>query len=432
MIFSREEKDYLNFIPYNPKKLFGNWNFQFYSKYKFEDIVTLDSAENFPTQFVITRKLIKETKEKLGRKIDIVITAVGTGSIVDLIEKNLSDLGAYINSITLTDLKDIDLNRWESINQSEIILKKKMGNILDPLFVETLRGDFFYGNELFGDIPNRFIYKKNNKYYDIWIRVYSKNKLPALIKKKVKEILRGIYYRNRFPEIFTPAIGKILSFEIAFRRRIFSYELKYYYEKYPDESIIPVPDTAFQVLYNLYERVNKNGVLLFNDYGFFIPENIHFINNFMKKGNPNYEFVRNYYGEFTTDPAYDFLFYKLKNFVKKISIKKTVDRISEITKIPVQLICLDGEERKAEFFIDLIRERFKNWEVTEEKKIDNIVEFYINSLKGNTTDVDKTIDEINISLSQRLSEEMKLTLKKILLGYFNDDDHRFLTIEINK
>src|SRR5205085_2086512 len=113
--------------------------------------------------------------------------------------------------VTLTDIRDINLERWKGINLSEIVLKKQIGNILSSRFIETLNGDMFYGNELFGDIPNRFIYKKNNKFYDFWMRVYSANRLPESLEKKMREILSRIYYNNKFPKTFTPELGKILS-----------------------------------------------------------------------------------------------------------------------------------------------------------------------------------------------------------------------------
>ena len=311
-------------------------------------------------------------------------------------------------------------------------LKKKIGNILESNFVDSLSGDMFYGNELFGDIPNRFIYKNKNRLYDIWIRTYSKNRLPKLIEKTVKNILQKIYYKNSFPEIFTPDIGKLLAFDIALKRPIFNRELEYHYQNYPDKSIIAIADGAFEVLSNIYERIPRKGTILFHDYGFFLPENRHLIENFLRPDNVNNPFVRNYYGEFTTDPSFDFLYYKFINYVNKISIKKTVDRVSEITNTPSLLINLDGDERKVTYFIDLIRERFEKWNITEKESIGGIVNDYINGVKTGNPDVDNVVLDINEKLNNTLSEDRKLTIKKILLGYFNDDDHRFLTIEINK
>ncbi|MEK7432917.1 MAG: hypothetical protein AABZ74_07285 [Cyanobacteriota bacterium] len=423
---------YINFIPYNPKKLFGNWNHQFYKTHNFDSIASLDSAENFPTQFYITKEKIKETFLRMERKINLVITAVGTGSIVDLIEKDLDELEPYISSITLTDLRDINLEKWKTINNSEIVLKKQIGDITTIEFIQTLSGDMFYGNELFGDIPNRFIYKKNNKYYDIWIKAYSPNKMPKIIETQMKNILYSIYYKNKFPEIFTPEIGKILAFDIAIKRRIFSYEINHYYQFYPNDFIIAVSDTAYRILFELYERLNKKGTILFHDYGFFAKENIHLIENFANSNNKNNEFVRNYYGEFTTDPSFDFLYHKLKVAVKNISIRKTADLVSEITNTPKPLVNLDGQERDSSFFIKIIRERFEAWKIEEKESIENILNDFVLALKNNSCDFDFFTNKINECTGNNLDINKNLTIKKILLGYFNDDDHRFLSIEINK
>jgi hypothetical protein len=431
-LFSLNKKRYLNFFPYNPRKFFANWNLQFYKNHRFDDIASLDSAVNNPTQFGVTRQVIIETSLRLQRRIDLVITAVGTGSIVDLIEKDVDELSRYINSVTLTDLRDINLERWKLINQSEIVLKKQIGNILSSAFIETLKADMFYGNELFGDIPNLFVYKKNNKLYIFRIRAYSPTRLPVSLEKKMKEILAGIYYRNKFPKTFTPELGKILSFDILFKRRIFSHELEYYYEGYPDDSVIAIADSAYEVLFYLYERLSKKGTILFHDYGFFLPENPHLIKNFLRKDNRNNPFVRNYYGEFTTDPSFDYLYYKLKPFVNHISIRKTADRVSEITGTPKELVNLDGPERDTGFFTELLNERLDTWNIGRTTVIVRPVFDYIEALKNETTAVDKSVSEINQALNNRLSEDQMLTVKKILLGYFNDDDHRFLTIEINK
>jgi hypothetical protein len=427
------KKTYLNFLPYNPKKLFANWNLQFYKKYNF-DIASLDDAETNPTQFIVTKNVIKETSEKMKRRIDLVITAVGTGAIVDSIEKELDFLEPYLNSITLTDLKDIDLSRWGLINDSSIVLKKQIGSLTDINFISELSGDMFYGNELFGDIPNRFVYKNNGKLYDIWIKAYSKTaieRLPELIEKEVKNILKSIYYKGVFPKIFTPEIGKLLSFDIAFKRRIFSKEIEYYYRNYPDDCIIAISDEAYQVLFFLYEQVKENGTVLFHDYGFFSPENLHLIENFLRKDNDN-DFVRNYYGEFTTDPSFDYAYSKLKPFVMDISIKKTVDLVSQISNIPKELVSLDGFERKSEFFIELITERFEAWKKNYDKNfLVKVIQKYIKDLKDNTANLDETINFINKEVKE-LSEDNLLTIRKILMGYFNEDDHRFLTIRISK
>lgn len=422
---------YINFIPYNPKKLFANWNFNFYSEYNFDSIASLDSAVSFPTQFFITKEKIKETSKRQERKINLVIAAVGTGSIVDLIENSLEELQEYIASITLTDLRDIDLARWKKINNSEIVLKKQIGDITNPAFIQTLSADMFYGNELFGDVGNRFIYKNNDKYYDIWIKAYSKNRMPKLIEKQMKNILFKIYYLNKFPDIFTPEIGKILSFDIAFKRRIFSYQIKYFYQLYPNDFIIPVADTAYEILWHLYQSLSNRGTILFHDYGFFAPENLHLIENFAKY--EDNDFVRNYYGEFTTDPSFDYAYHKLKPSVKSISISKTSDLVSKIINIPTQLVNLDGYEREASFFIDLIRERFSVWKFTEEKNIEPIINNFIATIKKDfKASVDLFVEEINASVNNKMSEQNILTIKKILLGFFNDDDHRFLSIELNK
>lgn len=427
------KKTYLNFFPYNPKRLFANWNLEFYKKYTF-DIASLDDAETNPTQFVVTKNVIKETSEKMKRRIDLIITAVGTGAIVDSIEKDISELEPYLNSITLTDLKDIDLSKWKIINQSSIVLKKKIGSLTDTLFISELTGDMFYGNELFGDIPNRFVYKNNGKIYDIWIKAYSKTaieKLPDLIEKEVKNILKSIYYKGVFPEIFTPEIGKLLSFDIAFKRRIFSKEIEYYYRNYPDDCIIAISDEAYKVLFYLYEQVKENGTVLFHDYGFFSPENLHLIENFLRKDNDN-EFVRNYYGEFTTDPSFDYAYYKLKPVVMDMSIRKTVDLVSEISKIPKELVSLDGFERKPEFFIDLIKERLDIWNKNYyETGLVKVIEQYVKDLKLNKSNIEETLALINKEVKE-LSESNLLTIRKILMGYFNDDDHRFLTIRMSK
>ncbi|MFN4152221.1 MAG: hypothetical protein ACK4IX_14865, partial [Candidatus Sericytochromatia bacterium] len=412
---------------------FANWNLQFYKKYSF-DIASLDDAETNPTQFIVTKNVIKETSEKMKRRIDLVITAVGTGAIVDSIEKELDFLEPYLNSITLTDLKDIDLSRWKLINDSSIVLKKQIGSLIDINFISELSGDMFYGNELFGDIPNRFVYKNNGKLYDIWIKAYSKTaieRLPELIEKEVKNILKSIYYKGVFPKIFTPEIGKLLSFDIAFKRRIFSKEIEYYYRNYPDDCIIAISDEAYQVLFFLYEQVKENGTVLFHDYGFFSPENLHLIENFLRKDNDNH-FVRNYYGEFTTDPSFDYAYSKLKPFVMDISIKKTVDLVSQISNTPKELVSLDGFERKPDFFIDLITERFEVWKKAYDKNyLVKIIQKYIKDLKDNTANLDETINLINKEVKE-LSEDNILTIRKILMGYFNEDDHRFLTIRISK
>ncbi|MFN8673177.1 MAG: hypothetical protein U0457_13995 [Candidatus Sericytochromatia bacterium] len=423
---------YLNFLPYNPKKLFGNWNYQFYKNYDF-DISSLDSADNFPTQFFVTKQKIKETFERQEKKIHLVITAVGTGSIVDLIEQHLDELENYIQTITLTDLKDINLNRWNKINNSQIVLKKQIGDITNIAFIQSLSGDMFYGNELFGDIPNRFIYKNNDKYYDIWIRAYSPNNMPKIIEKQMRNILKGIYYKNKFPDVFTPEIGKILSFDIALKRRIFSYEINNFYQDYPNDCIIAVPDVAYRLLFEIYQTLNKRGTILFHDYGFFSQENLHLINNFLNRANTENPFVRNYYGEFTTDPAFDFIYHKLKVGVKNISIKKTAELVSNITNTPLPLVNLDGSERTKDFFLELIKERFEVWNIKFEiKSLELIIEEFINSLKNNTCDFDFFTKKLNQVVNNILNESHIITIKKILLGYFNDDDHRFITIEINK
>ncbi len=430
---SINEKRYLNFLPFNPKKLFANWNLQFYLNHSFDDISSLDSAVNNPTQFIITKQTIIDTSKRFNRRINLTITAVGTGSIVDLIEKDIDELSKYLNSITLTDLKDIDLSRWKLINESEVILRKKIGNILSTSFIEALSADMFYGNELFGDIPNRFIYKKNNKLYDIWIKAYSKNRLPILIEKQMKKILKKIYYKNKFPDIFTPEIGKILSFDIAFKRRIFSKEVEYYYQLYPNDAIIAISDNSYETLFFLYQSLKEKGTILFHDYGFFSLENLHLINNFLDKNNTDNPFVRNYYGEFTTDPSFDYTYYKLKDYVSKISIKKTSERVAKITNVPEALINLDGQERDTTFFVGLIKERFDVWNIEYQNGIEKIINKYILDLKNNIKlDIKEIVSQINSEVKNFINDEHQLTIEKILLGYFNDDDQRFLTIEINK
>lgn len=289
----------------------------------------------------------------------------------------------------------------------------------------------FYGNELFGDIPNRFVYKNNNKLYDIWIRYYSKNILPPIIEKQVKNIMKKIYYKNEFPDIFTPEIGKLLLFEIAFKRRIFSPEVEYYYRLYPNDSIFAIADASYEVLFFLYEQLKNKGTILFHDYGFFSLENLHLIQNFLRKDNTNNEFVRNYYGEFTTDPSFDFTYNKLNKVVTKIEIKKTVEFVSKITNTPIELVNLDGEERKAGFFYDLIKERFQVWKITYEKFYPEI-DIYVKELKNKNNLLEETIKKVNEKTNNSLTENNLLTIRKILLGYFNDDDHRFLTIRIEK
>lgn len=426
------EKKYLNFIPYNPKTLFANWNIEFYKNYKFDDIASLDAAVNTPVQFDVTKDVIIKTSKRLERSIDLVITAVGTGAIVDLIEKNIDELESYINSITLTDLKDIDLSRWVKINNSKIILKKKIGDLLNHNFIKELSADMFYGNELFGDIPNRFVYKNNNKLYDIWVRAYSPNPLPKIIEEKVKIILSSIYYKNKFPKIFSPEIGKILKFDIAFKRRIFSKEVEFYYKDYPNNSIFAISDETYYILFYLYEKLKKGGTILYHDYGFFSPANIHLIHNFLRADNENNHFIRNYYGEFTTEPSFDYAYGKLENSVNKISVIKTLERVSEVTKTPKELVNLDGDIRDDNFFITLIQERLELWGYSYHIKCNDIVKKYIEDLKTNNyIDLDNILLELK-TLFDIDNENYLLTLKKILLGYFNDDDHRFLTIEINK
>lgn len=418
-------------MPYNPKEFFANWNLQFYKNFKFDDIASLDAAVNNPVQFEVTQDVIIKTSQRIGRSIDLTVTAVGTGAIVDLIEKNIDKLENYINSITLTDLKDIDLTRWKIINQSKIILKKKIGNILEKKFIEQLSADMFYGNELFGDIPNRFVYKNNGKLYDIWIRAFSPNQMPPLVEKEVRDILWSIYYKGVFPEVFTPEIGKILKFDIAFKRRIFSKEVQYYYRDYPDNAIFAISDDTYYVLFYLYQQLKYGGTILYHDYGFFSPANLHLIQNFLRSDNEKNHFVRNYYGEFTTEPSFDYAYGKLKDNVKNISILKTLERVSEVTDTPKELVNLDGEIRDEEFFINLIKERFFYWsyEVTEDWE--PIIVEYIKAIRNGNADLDKTIKVFSDKLSI-LTEDNILTIRKILMGYFNDDDHRFLSIEINK
>lgn len=350
---------------------------------------------------------------------------------MDLIEKNLESLEPFINSITLTDLKDIDLNRWKLINQSKIILKKKIGNLLDKTFIKELSGDFFYGNELFGDIPNRFVYKNNDKLYDIWVRAFSPNVLPSLVEKEVKKILWSIYYKAEFPKIFSPEIGKILRFDIAFKRRIFSKEVEFYYRDYPNNSIFAISDEAYYTLFFLYEQLKYGGTILYHDYGFFSPANLHLIENFLRSDNENNHFVRNYYGEFTTEPSFDYAYGKLEKFVNHISIRKTLERVSEVTGTPKELVNLDGEIRTEEFFIDLIKERFEVWKYDTQNDWQSIIKDYISDINNNTADIDLTMAKIK-QIANITDEDNLLTIRKILLGYFNDDDHRFVTIEINK
>lgn len=428
-MFSRQKK-YLNFIPYNPKTLFANWNIEFYKNYKFDDIASLDAAENNPIQFEVTKDVIIKTSKRLERSINLVVTAVGTGAIVDLIAKNLSILEPFINSITLTDLKDIDLNRWKDINNSKIILKKKIGDLLNYRFIKELSADMFYGNELFGDIPNRFIYKNNNKLYDIWVRAYSPNPLPQIVEEKVKIILSSIYYKNKFPEIFSPEIGKILRFDVAFKRRIFSREVEYYYKDYPNDSIFAISDETYYILFYLYEQLKKGGTILYHDYGFFSPANLHLINNFLNPENENNHFIRNYYGEFTTEPSFDYAYGKLKNVVNDISIKKTLERVSEVTRIPKEIVNLDGDIRSSEFFINLIQERLNIWKIQYNDNWHKIINNYIENLNNKRSNIDETISILAQTLNIQDDNKI-LTIKKILLGYFNDDDHRFLTIEIS-
>ena len=425
-----DEKRYLNFIPYNPKVLFANWNLEFYKTHKFE-IASLDDAVNNPVQFAVTQDVIKKTSERLNRSIDLIVTAVGTGAIVDLIEKNIDYLEQYINSITLTDLKDIDLSKWKIINQSKIILKKKIGNILKKSFIKELSGDMFYGNELFGDIPNRFVYKNNGKLYDIWVRAYSPNTMPPLVEKRVKEILTSIYYKEVFPDVFDPEIGKILKFDIAFKRRIFSREVEYYYRDYPDNCIFAISDDTYQVLFYLYEQLKYGGSILYHDYGFFSPTNLHLIENFLRDDNDENHFVRNYYGEFTTEPSFDYAYGKLKDYVKHISIRKTLERVSEVNNTPKELVNLDGDVRKAHFFINMIKERFLYWDYEVANNWDYIVNEYIEDIKNGNPDLDQTMNLISEKIAI-LTDDNLITIRKILMGYFNDDDHRFLSIEINK
>jgi len=427
-----ENKYFLNLLPYNARRFFANWNLRFYEKYAFPDIVSLDNPLNNPTQFLVTKQVIKDTSQRMGRKINLVITAVGTGAIVDLVEKDREELQEYIQSITLTDLKDFDLNRWKLLSDSGIELKKEIGNLLQSRFIEKLHGDLFYGNELFGDFPNRFVYKKKGHFYDIWLRVYTKDRLPKLIKPVVKTMLRSIYYRNKFPEIFTPSIGKILRFQISFKRRVFDRELEYFYQRYPDNSIIAIADSSYPILYYMYEQLPPKGALLFHDYGFFSRENLHLIENFLRPDNQNNQFVRNYYGEFTTDPSFDYTYYKISNQVKKLSIKKTVERVSQVTGQSPILVNLDGEERTADFFLEIIRERFQVWNIQENVDISDSVVNYVNGLKKQMDLLEETLANIYNSITPQLNENYQLTIKKILLGYFNDDDHRFLTIEIQK
>lgn len=425
------KKHYLNFIPYNPKTLFANWNIQFYRNYKFDDIASLDAAVNNPVQFEVTKDVIINTSKNMNKSIDIVITAVGTGAIVDLIEKNLDDLEPYINSITLTDLKDIDLNRWNKINQTKILLKKKIGDLLDHKFIKELKADMFYGNELFGDIPNRFIYKNNDKLYDIWVRAYSPNPLPQIVEEKVKKILSSIYYKNKFPKIFSPEIGKILRFDIAFKRPIFSKEVEYYYRDYPNNSIFAISDETYYILFYLYEQLKHGGTILYHDYGFFSPANLHLIHNFLREDNENNHFIRNYYGEFTTEPSFDYAYGKLKDYVTNIEITKTLERVAKVTNTPKELVNLDGEVRESDFFIELIKERLEYWKCINNNDWHGLIVDYIKDLKNKCQNLDVVLEDLKQVLNMN-NDDYMLTIKKILLGYFNDDDHRFLTIQINK
>jgi hypothetical protein len=435
---------YLNTIPINPKKFFGNWNKEFYKKYDFEDIITLDNPENVPVQFSILKEQVKEVSLNLDRKIHLTIIALGSGSIVDNILNDIDYFKQYIKSITLSDLREINLQKWDKFLDYGIKIDYISGDLFDSSFVKKLKSDFFYANELLGDIPNRFVYKENNHLYDIRLCIYSKNRLPKLIEKEVKKIIRSIYYKKKFPEVFTPEIGKLFSFDAVYKRRIFNKELEYYFRLYPDKSIFAISDESIFLIYNLYEQLNKGGKILLNDYGFFSFENLHLIQNFLREDNKNNHFVRNYYGEFTTDPALELMFFRLKKIVKNITINKTVDLLSKILKYPRELINLDGPYRDEKFFFEKIKERFNFWNINySEEKLLLIIKEYIDELKkifaNNNWDIylnkAKELASSKVKIlnnENKLSEGKLITLEKILLGFFNDDDHRFLTTIVEK
>ncbi|GIW21075.1 MAG: hypothetical protein KatS3mg068_0082 [Candidatus Sericytochromatia bacterium] len=437
---------YFNLIPINPKKFFGNWNREFYKIYNFEDIITLDDPENLSIQFEILKNQVKEISNNLERKIDITILALGSGSIVNNILKNIDFFKDYISSITLSDLKEVNIKRWENFSDYNIKINCISGNLLDENFIKSFKTDLFYANELLGDLPNRFVYKQNGHLYDIRLGIYSQNRLPKLIKKEVKKVIKSIYYKGIFPKIFTPEIGKLLSFDIVYKRRIFNKELEYYFRLYPDNSVFAICDDAIFLIHNLYKQLNKDGKILLNDYGFFSFENLHLIHNFLREDNKNNNFVRNYYGEFTTEPALELMFFRLKKVVKNINITKTIDLLSKIINFPRELINLDGDNRNEIFFYEKILERLNYWKINYTNDvIFKIISEYIIELKeiffdNNWQDyLEKVkilaklkVNEINLTLNNKISEERKITLEKILLGFFNDDDHRFLTIIIEK
>jgi len=425
-------KKYFNFVPYSPRRLFSNWNVAFYKTCDYDDILSLDTVEN-PIQFIITKDRIIKTSQRLNRKINLVITAFGTGAILKTIENNFSELENYLNSITLTDIRDIDLEKWTFLN-SLVKIKKQIGDITNPDFVKTLNGDMFYGNELLEDIPNRFIFKADDKLFDIWIRAYSKNNLPPFIRKTLKKALFNIYYLGKLPPKFSPELGKIFSFDIAHARRVRDKDLEDIYEEYPNNSFISIAEGASNLLFELYKQIPKGGTILFHDYGFFSPENLHLIKNMLRENNPENSIIKNNYGEFTTNSSYDFLYQKLKKNVSKITIKKTIEHISNLTNIPQEIINLDAENIEIDFmfFVELIKERFQIWEMEEACNIKNIIKDYVDNLKQNKISIDRTLEQINFCVNDILTQNQKETLKKILLGYFNNDNHRFLTIEIEK
>ena len=378
---------------------------------------------------MITKDRVRQTSDRLNRKIHLLITAVGTGSIVDTIQKELPDLKSYIGKITLSDLRDIDLSRWPAFEENGISLGKQIGNITDIDFLETLKADMIYGNELFGDLPIRFVSKQKSRLYDIWLRAYTKDPLHHTISGFLKNLIKKVEKEADFPKGFTPELGKILRFDIAFRNRIRNRGMETIHELYPDSCIFAVTEYANDILLALYENLPEDGCLLFHDYGFFSQENLHLIKNFLRPDNDNL-FVRNYYGEFTTDPAFDYVYTKLRNKFTDFNIKKTTDLLHEITGIPSPLINLDGPQRDASFFIKMLKERFQVWETKFDEKFALVIEKYIQDIKSGSTDVEAVVNSVCGYLEDEMWPARKQTINKILSGYFNDDDHRFLTLEI--
>src|SRR5690606_8136336 len=119
--------------------------------------------------------------------------------------------------------------------------------------------------------------------------------------------------------------------------------------------------------------------------------------------------------------------------VSEISLKKTVSRVSELSGIPEPLVNLDGQENRDHLLLsDIIRELYTAWGLTVPKELDSLLSEYTENLQNGINSADMTVKKLSSLGENKPGQNQQQSLYRALGGCFNYDDHRFLTLEIEK